>query len=76
MILRDPTPLRFLTLVAYVRVESPPRFDMVEGKKRGTRGSIGWDAPLRKPRGRDILLLVNTRQQGSMRVHYRLVHFN
>jgi len=45
-ILCDPTPLRFLTLVACVRVESPLRFDMVEGEERGTRGLIGWEMHL------------------------------
>ena len=56
---RDPTPLRFLTLVGRMRVESPPRFDMVEEKGR-SGGMIGCETRLRLSQLAEIqyLLLV------------------
>ena len=43
---RDPTPLRFLTLVVHMRTESPPRFDMEEWEKGRNGELIGCERAL------------------------------
>lgn len=45
VMMREPTPLRFLTLEVWMRVESPPRFDMVE-EDGGLIGRKDQVAPL------------------------------
>jgi len=45
VMVRDPTPLRFLSLVTRVRVGSP-RFDMADKEEEGSDGMIGSEAYL------------------------------